>query len=124
MRKWSKLRIHSKAPACLTIETSYRTITAIIQLAKFCFTFTTSNLESSGSFVMCITDLMKGWDCLNNKGEPIVVRKYGFKAENLAAMQRKKYFLALQLLYGVKENHFLCASFIFLKIYNAFLVSS
>lgn len=73
---------------------------------------------------MCITDLMKGWDCLNNKGEPIVVRKYGFKAENLAAMQRKKYFLALQLLYGVKENHFLCASFVFLKIYNAFLVSS
>lgn len=38
---------------------------------------------------MCITDLMKGWDCLNNKGEPIVVRKYGFKAENLAAMQKK-----------------------------------
>lgn len=36
---------------------------------------------------MGISDLMKGWDCLNNKGDPILAKQYGFKAGHLAAMQ-------------------------------------
>lgn len=82
--------IHSEAPACLTFEMSYGTVVSknthgrnLIHILSLY-----SNLERCRGFLMGISNLMKAWDCLNNKREPILVKQCGFKAEYFAAMQK------------------------------------
>ena len=109
-----RLWIHSKDPSCLTFETNYGSFIAIIHWVKFRFMFTTSNLENHGSLVMGISDLMKVCDSLNNKGDPILVKQYGFKAGHLTAMQ--KIFLSCHTAtLWCQENIFLPVCFIYLS---------
>lgn len=64
-----------------------------------------------------VSDLMKGWNCLN-KADPVLVKQHGLKVGHLAATQKSLVSCHAAVLCCLGNLSFLRASFIFLKICN------
>lgn len=75
-----------------------------------------SNLERCRSFLMGISNLMKVWDCLNNKREHILVRWCDLKAGYFAEWRKFCFFLELEQLCGIRKITFLVLHLSFWKI--------